>query len=65
MDDNAIFGVGVFIVMPTLYCAAGQVKVAGLWHQDQPVFRRWKTTKPVHNQTWQTTHLPDKYTGRF
>jgi len=65
MDDNAILGVNVPIVMPTLYCAAGQVKVASLWKEDQPPFGRWKTTRPAHNQTWQTTFLPGAHTGRF
>lgn len=64
-DVNGVYRFGAPVVLPGLFCAIGQVKVAGLWHQDLPPFSRWRSSKPAHNQTWQTTHVPDPHTGRF
>ena len=64
-DPNAIFGVIVVVVTPTVYCAAGQVDVAGLWSQPQPAPRLWRSPKPPRGHGWKTTELPDQHSGGF
>jgi len=66
MDDpNAIIPVIVQIVMPTLYCAAGQVDVASLWSPARPQTHLWRSAKPPRRTTWETTQLPGPHSGRF
>jgi hypothetical protein len=66
MDDpNAIIGVVVRIVMPSLFCVAGQVEVAGLWSQPRPHSHVWNKTAPPRPNVWQTTELPGPRSGGF
>jgi len=64
-DSNAMIGAMIPVAMPGLVCIVGRVEVGGFWHLNQPRLGAWRTSKPVHNQSWQTTHLPDQHSGKF
>jgi hypothetical protein len=64
-DTDATLGVTIPIVMPTLYCAVGQVIVASLWSPVRPRIHLWRTPKPVRSHPWKTTQLPDARSGGF
>jgi hypothetical protein len=66
MDDpNAIIGVIVPIVTPTLFIAPGHVEVASLWSQLRPILHPWRARRPPRIFSWKTTHLPDAHSGGF
>ena len=51
-DSAAWIGANVSIVTPAMFCALGQVEVAGLWRVDQAVTRRWRALKPPVGRGW-------------
>ena len=51
-DPNAWTGANVLIVMPALFCALGQVEVAGLWQPQAIVTPHWRTRRPPLARRW-------------
>lgn len=54
-NPAAWIGINVPIVTPSLFCALGQVTVAGLWRPMQPPsgrFRRWRVNLPPVARGW-------------
>lgn len=62
-SSNAWVGINAPVVMPALYCALGQVTVAGLWQPQQAVAARWRAVKPPRACGWRQT-LP-RHQGGF
>jgi hypothetical protein len=56
-DPAAWIGINVPIVTPGLFCALGQVDVAGLWRPMQPPLgrgRRWRANLPPVARDWKS-----------
>jgi len=65
MAPEATLGVTVQIVMPSLYCAVGQVQVASLWSPVRSRIHLWRAVKPPRSHPWKTTQLPNAHSGGF
>ena len=51
-DPDAVIGANVPVATPSLFCALGQIEIAGLWHSARGVNARWQGRKPPVGRGW-------------
>lgn len=64
-DSSVVISQLIPVYMPSMYCALGQVQVAGMWKESRPAPKPWKARRAPVSHGWKTTKLPDGHSGRI